>query len=421
MARLFRFVVLVCAGSIVFGQAGKSPTSKPDAITILQKVDHTYSDVKIYHIEAVEETEMNGAMYRQWDKTVLSAIFASGNRYRLEARSNFGSSLKVSDGKTETFLNSESGEYKQGAVAGAGPMPATGITYPWAFGMTQVSSLLKGLTRSSQTLLSPIRLPDEELVLNEKPVPCYVLKGKTKYRGGSYKTVGEITLWIEKETWLIRKEKQHSEGPVIANSSADYVDDRTTIYPVMDLGNTPGVAESAFQFQAPAGGRLVEAFSNPYEQRNVAVGELAPAIVLRTAAGKEVALRDFHGKPVLLDFWATWCAPCVAALEPLNKLHQEGEAKGLIVLSVNEDDDDDGGNTFLAKKGISWPNFHDADGEIWRSFHTNGGVPFYVLINGNGQVVFAKAGARDTELRTEIAKLGITLSSGSPAGSGPAK
>src|SRR5262249_52960730 len=194
-----------------------------------------------------------------------------------------------------------------------------------------------------------------------------------------------------------------------------------TIYPVMELGSTAGINDSAFQFQPPAGGHLVEAFSNPYEPRNIASGTPAPAIVLQTAAGKNVTLHDFHGKPVLLDFWATWCAPCVAALEPLNKLHKEAEAKGLVILGVNEDDDDDGGNAFLVKKGVSWPNFHDPDGEIWRSFHTAGGVPFYVLINGEGQVVFAKAGAKDTELRAEIAKLGIPLSSSTPAASGQVK
>jgi hypothetical protein len=61
------------------------------------------------------------------------------------------------------------------------------------------------------------------------------------------------------------------------------------------------------------------------------------------------------------------------------------------------------------KRRLNWPDFHDGDGEIWHSFKTASAVPFFVLINAEGQVVSFKIGFDDTELRTEIAKLGIDL------------
>jgi hypothetical protein len=78
------------------------------------------------------------------------------------------------------------------------------------------------------------------------------------------------------------------------------------------------------------------------------------------------------------------------------------------MLSIDEDDDAQTANDFFAKHGVSWSNFHD-DGELWRSFPGGGGIPFYVLIDSSGQIVFAKSGPKDSELRAAIAKLGIEL------------
>jgi thiol-disulfide isomerase/thioredoxin len=117
-----------------------------------------------------------------------------------------------------------------------------------------------------------------------------------------------------------------------------------------------------------------------------------------------VNLEDFHGKPVLLDFWATWCPPCVAALQPLKKLEAENAHKGLVILGIDEDDDAEIGNNYLAKHGVNWANFHD-DGEIWRAFPSNSGIPYYVLIDGEGHIVLAKPSAEESELLTAIGKL----------------
>ena len=138
------------------------------------------------------------------------------------------------------------------------------------------------------------------------------------------------------------------------------------------------------------------------------MGKPAPAVKLQDANGKSVALQDFRGKPILLDFWATWCAPCVAAFEPLKKLHEETEQKGLVILSIDEDDDFEAANDFFIKHGVSWPNFRD-DGKLWRSLPASSGIPFYVLIDSGGQIVFSQSGPKDSELRAAIAKLGVDL------------
>ena len=63
----------------------------------------------------------------------------------------------------------------------------------------------------------------------------------------------------------------------------------------------------------------------------------APAFALKDLSGKTVGLADFQGKVVLLDFWATWCGSCVAAMPKLQKLHDRLGAKGFVVIGIATD------------------------------------------------------------------------------------
>jgi thiol-disulfide isomerase/thioredoxin len=112
---------------------------------------------------------------------------------------------------------------------------------------------------------------------------------------------------------------------------------------------------------------------------------------------------------VLIDFWATWCNPCVAALPQLAKIYQEGKDKGLIMLSVDRDEEAKTATDFLSKKGYIWPNFHD-DGDIEKLMGSSG-IPRMVLIDAQGKIVYDRTGSNETELRTEIAKLGSEYAS----------
>ena len=69
-------------------------------------------------------------------------------------------------------------------------------------------------------------------------------------------------------------------------------------------------------------------------------GRTAPEFRLEKFGGGEVRLADLRGKVVLLDFWATWCGPCIAEMPTLVKLAEEYEPKGLVFLAANRDDPD---------------------------------------------------------------------------------
>ncbi len=139
------------------------------------------------------------------------------------------------------------------------------------------------------------------------------------------------------------------------------------------------------------------------------MGKAAPDVTFDSPDGKKLSLRSLKGRPVLLDFWATWCAPCVASLPPLARLFEEAAQHGLVLLSIEEDGEAETAMQFMVKNKHDWPNFHD-DGEIVRRF-PNQGIPHFVLIDSAGTVVFTESSFDEGRLRAAIIKLGPEFAS----------
>jgi peroxiredoxin len=74
------------------------------------------------------------------------------------------------------------------------------------------------------------------------------------------------------------------------------------------------------------------------DDRSTAASGDAPNFKLQDLNGKTVRLSDFRGKPVVLDFWATWCQPCRDTLPGMAKLHTDYAGKGLVILSISLDE-----------------------------------------------------------------------------------
>src|ERR1700689_3520092 len=72
----------------------------------------------------------------------------------------------------------------------------------------------------------------------------------------------------------------------------------------------------------------------------VKAGDTAPAFSIQTDTGKTVTARDFGGKLLILNFWATWCAPCVQEVPSLDQLERQLGQRGLVVLGVSVDKDE---------------------------------------------------------------------------------
>jgi thiol-disulfide isomerase/thioredoxin len=113
----------------------------------------------------------------------------------------------------------------------------------------------------------------------------------------------------------------------------------------------------------------------------------APSAEFRTLDGAVTSLADFRGQVVLVNFWATWCAPCIKEMPALERLHQALAGEGLAVLAVSQDRNGAAVvNPFLARIGLQHlPVYLDAKGVLGRAFAVKG-LPTTVLIDRDGLV-----------------------------------
>jgi thiol-disulfide isomerase/thioredoxin len=91
----------------------------------------------------------------------------------------------------------------------------------------------------------------------------------------------------------------------------------------------------------------------------LARARMAPPFSITTTDGQRVSLDELKGKAVLIDFWATWCAPCREALPHMREIAKKFEGQPLVVLSVSLDDDEQKWKEFVANNGMTWPQYRD--------------------------------------------------------------
>lgn len=137
-------------------------------------------------------------------------------------------------------------------------------------------------------------------------------------------------------------------------------------------------------------------------------GEPAPPFRARVLDGADtLSLEAYTGKVIYLDFWASWCGPCAAALPAIDALQKEFGTQGFQVLAVNVDQDLDDARRFLAQRPVDYPNVADPNGAIPERFAVET-MPTSFLIDREGIVRHVHKGFRkgdESELRNHIQAL----------------
>lgn len=109
----------------------------------------------------------------------------------------------------------------------------------------------------------------------------------------------------------------------------------------------------------------------------------APDFRLTTLQGQTLSLDQLGGRVVVLDFWATWCHPCVESVPDLKELTKKYAAQGLLLISVSADEDEQAWRQFIQKKQMDWPQYWDSQGQIARTFGVRA-FPTYIVIDDKG-------------------------------------
>jgi len=136
-------------------------------------------------------------------------------------------------------------------------------------------------------------------------------------------------------------------------------------------------------------------------------GSRAPEIGLRDTQGRAVRMADLRGKVVVVDFWASWCAPCREELPVLDRLQRRYEDHGLVVVGVNIDREESNMTSFLRRTPVSFRVVHDSGHRVADRYQPPR-MPSSYVIDKRGVVRFVHAGFRASDaqrLEREIRQL----------------
>lgn len=136
------------------------------------------------------------------------------------------------------------------------------------------------------------------------------------------------------------------------------------------------------------------------------VGEpFARAFKVKSSAGDELSLEKFQGKVVLLDFWASWCAPCRFEMPEVKKIWKKYGGEEFVIVGVNLDSNRAAFEGYMKQEGLTWPQYYDGLGwgnKISRLYGVTG-IPHTVLIDRDG--IIRGVGLRGGGLSSKIGEL----------------
>jgi peroxiredoxin len=130
------------------------------------------------------------------------------------------------------------------------------------------------------------------------------------------------------------------------------------------------------------------------QERLVGEGDRAPSFQVTTDRGKTITRSEFGGKVLVLNFWATWCPPCIDELPSLNAMAERMGPKGVVVLGVSVDKNEQAYKNFVQRARIQFETARDPDAGISGDYGTYKYPETYV-ISRDGKVVRKYVGPRD--------------------------
>lgn len=135
-----------------------------------------------------------------------------------------------------------------------------------------------------------------------------------------------------------------------------------------------------------AAAAIILIFALPsYRQGEASVAGKTAEDFAFTAAGKPSHLSDLHGKVVVVNFWASWCGPCVEELPALNRLQQYIASRGGMVLGVSIDADAAAYEKFLKDQGVAFATYRDPSQKIEHDYGTSM-IPETYIIDRRGRI-----------------------------------
>lgn len=395
-AEISKSIVVTSNGAVktATGVAATAPATAPAIASIPDNIKIT--------AEARKEIELMRDAYRQLasfdvsgtitghydvagDKrdpsTQFAASFQAPNKFRYHRKD--GILLGATGDKAYAFLE-EKAVYVQKDQAKDKP---TLKDMPQPIGeMVQTESLPLALALSGDAaaqLLSNVTEVKkvDDATVGDKPYTALTMVGDA----------GEFKVLLDPATHLLRQVTVDQKHYLESNGQPDV----KAAQVVWDYAiTTPNIAVKPDQFAwaPPADARDATGANNNQamaDDDNAATkleGKAAPDFKLPGIDGKDVAMTDLKGSVVVLDFWATWCGPCVASLPHLEKIYQDNKAAGVKIYAVNVDQDKAKVAPFIAEHKLTVPVLLDSEQTGVGEKYGANAIPETVVIGKDGKV-----------------------------------
>jgi thiol-disulfide isomerase/thioredoxin len=249
----------------------------------------------------------------------------------------------------------------------------------------------------------------ETIGIDGQSYDCWVITSNVKIPAqaamGGTLSDGKMTTWIDKKLLLAVQEEIAYSVKVAPAAGAVPVEYQSKVKQVMRfLKVDQPIPATLFAFTPPA-----DAKEQPAQTagRTDLTGTVAPTFKGVSLDGKAYSLESLKGKTVLLDFWETWCGPCIKSMPTTEKLYADYKAQGLVVLAVDVDETRDIVDKFLKANPVAYPVLMGTESGIPPAYGVSA-FPTFVLIGPDGKVAAHQIGFSESSLSGIVSKAGLT-------------
>jgi peroxiredoxin len=381
-------------------QAESQAKVSPEAKKVLEQLTAAYG--KLTSLELAGKTSFDADVAGKPDhfSDPFTASFAAPNKFRHEMKGNM---VAGSTGQKAYVFSVEDNAYvqkdapKERVAMSDAPMAIWEViamqdpSLAMALSADAGRQLLDGATAFAAGNVRDTTPGDVEKATEVKAVEGEKVGEKAFDALKLTNPAGEFTFLIDPETHLLRRVTIDQRALLKKIGQPDVKQAQITI----DYEKaTPDakVADGQFAWAAPANAReLTAAAVAPRDEggegaATALVGKAAPEFKLPDLGGKDVKLSDLKGSVVVVDFWATWCPPCVESLPHLEQLYQEKKEAGLKVLAVSVDQDKQKVPPFVTDKKLTFTVLLDNEEQKAAEKYGVQGIPQTVVIGKDGKV-----------------------------------
>jgi len=367
----------------------------------IDRVSRAYRDFSSYYFEGALLSEISGFQNTSQSSAFTRCAKPKENKFRYQAGMGDSKYVVACDGASTTVYYGGGRQYLRkkstDAIAIANDVFKGETSFYLGAALPVEYSKLGAICRSIKSVKR------EAVNFQSARINSVVVEAELISDNSLPATRTIRTLWIDPDRLVVMRDITHQQA--ISMSGKVFYDSveevRLSSYRINE-----DLDDSNFQFEPPRYALLSEILNLPSSDRSLVIGPPFDKNIFIDLNGVQYSLKGLRGQVVLLDFWATWCAPCIKEMALLEKIYTRYKDKGLVVLGVDKEPDSLQ-RTFVKKKRFSFPMIYDRSQMLTDLFKASE-LPTMAVIDKQGRVVAWELGLQKEEnLESLVQQLGI--------------